>query len=509
MVANRRDLSLDVRESFDNVLRSLAPVPSLICYYDDFDDNTKEIHNLNSVNIVDITLDGKRNIIRFDVFGLVAPVIKLVFADWLARVNPRSVVAQMSALKSYVSRFGLEDLIYLVSNNIYETRGYWNDYVSASASAHQCRALHAMFHSLCRLSIGYWNPVNTRIISTMRLPKVDKFRVVRTGECFLPLDDQALIVNYIDEVCARTMSAPVSVRDIELRDACVLVCSYQYGLRPGQISRITIPDVRVHETGAVHIAFIATKQRRKAKRVREVRRIKREWAPMFIELLQRRERDGWPHNPNTQPTLLFRMTPGEIGLVVSEVTETETEEAWTATELRHTSAQRQVDAGTSHVELSRFLFHTNIQSANVYFDTSPAQAQRINEALAISPIYANIAKIARTRTIDMEMLRRLPPDNQIGGVPHGIPIAGIGGCKLGQSLCVKNPVLSCYTCGRFMPVKDAAVHEQVLQQLRPVVHEFAAASRNNDASPSYVQLRLTLDSVRRVAEDVNVAGDVE
>jgi hypothetical protein len=140
--------------------------------------------------------------------------------------------------------------------------------------------------------------------------------------------------------------------------------------------------------------------------------------------------------------------------------------------------------------------------ANVYFDKSPAQAQRINEALAISPIYKNVAKIAKTKTIDKAMLLGLPPEKQIGAVPHGIPIAGIGGCDLGQNICMKNPVLSCYTCTRFMPLDDPGIHEGVLDSLRPVVTEFAAASRNNQQSPAYAQLKGTLDAVRRVVEEL-------
>lgn len=123
-----------------------------------------------------------------------------------------------------------------------------------------------------------------------------------------------------------------------------------------------------------------------------------------------------------------------------------------------------------------------------------------------------MAKIAQTKTIDKAMLFGLPSDQQIGGVPHGIPIAGIGGCGLGQSLCFKNPVLSCYTCSQFMPLGEPDIHEQVLEDLRPVVIDFAAASRNNQQSPAYAQLKSTLDAVRRVVEELksdSAEGDQE
>lgn len=62
--------------------------------------------------------------------------------------------------------------------------------------------------------------------------------------------------------------------------------------------------------------------------------------------------------------------------------------------------------------------HATTLTANVYFDASPTQAQRVNQALALSNIYSNVAEVARTRTIDKTALLGLPPDQQIGGVPR-------------------------------------------------------------------------------------------
>lgn len=45
-----------------------------------------------------------------------------------------------------------------------------------------------MLHSLCRLNIGHWTPAAAPIIRALKSPKVDKYRVVRAGDCFLPLD---------------------------------------------------------------------------------------------------------------------------------------------------------------------------------------------------------------------------------------------------------------------------------------------------------------------------------
>jgi hypothetical protein len=323
---------------------------------------------------------------------------------------------------------------------------------------------------------------------------------VRSGECFVPIDQQARIVDYIDEICALTSELPDSVPSVVLRDVCILIVTYQYAFRPGQIARIELADLRVFSTGAAHIAVIAAKQIDQRKRTRVTRRIKREWSPLFVEYRRRRECGGIPLASGVPDRLLFGLKPKGISQSVKTITAKITGKKWSPTELRHTAAQRLADAGVAHATLSEFMVHASIRSANVYFDTSPTQAQRVNQALAISPIYASVAKVAHSKTIDIDMLIGLPADNQIGAVPHGIPVSGIGACELGQSLCSKNPVFSCYTCSQFMPLNEPGVHEQVLEDLRTVVIEFASAARNNQISPAYVQLRSTLDGVRRVIE---------
>ncbi|CDM63116.1 tyrosine-type recombinase/integrase [Rhizobium favelukesii] len=311
-----------------------------------------------------------------------------------------------------------------------------------------------------------------------------------------------MIVNHIDSLCEKLAVDPASLDNEEVRDACMLVMSFQYAFRPGQIARIELADVRLFSTGAVHVAVSIIKQKDNNKRIRITRKIKREWGPLFNELVRRREEGSLQLEEGAPPRLLFGLTPQGVSRAIMELTEELTGDAWSPTDLRHTAAQRLADGGISHVGLTEFMGQTSDRIASVYYDKSPAQAQRINEALAISPIYSNIAKIAKTKTIDKAMLLGLPPDQQIGGVPHGVPIAGIGGCGLGQSLCTKNPVLACYTCSRFMPLGESEIHEEVLESLRPVVVEFASASRNNEQSPAYAQLKATMDAVRRVVEEL-------
>jgi len=423
---------------------NLPTLPSAIRYFDDFTDQNQSIRNLRDSNAVSIFSDGIRHNIDLSVFRLASTVVKHVLVDWFEHLDPTTVVIQMRSIQAYIASRGIDSFYHLILSTPFDARAHWNSFVLARVTAQETYALRAMLKSLCRFNIGYWRPFHFSIVTAMSSPKVDKYRVVRGGDCFLPLAHQAIIINHIDELCVVLGKKPADVTHTDLRTACLLVMSFQYAFRSGQMARIEAADVRLFPTGAVHISVLLTKQKVQQKQIRVNRRIKREWAPLFNELVNRRDAGDIQPGENVPPHLLFGLTPQGVSLAISKLTKDLTGFAWTPTDLRHTAAQRLADVGISHVALTEFMGQTSDRVANVYFDKSPAQAKRINEALAISPIYSNVAKVAETKTIDKAFLLGLPADQQIGAAPHAIPIAGIGGCDLGQSLCTKNPVLSCY-----------------------------------------------------------------
>jgi hypothetical protein len=172
---------------------------------------------------------------------------------------------------------------------------------------------------------------------------------------------------------------------------------------------------------------------------------------------------------------------------------------WTPNDFRHTGAQRLADAGASHAEIQDYLTHATDGAANVYFTGSGAQAEKVNQAMGLSQVYQAVAEIARIGMVDRQTLEALPEDQQIGGAPHGIPIAGIGACRLGQSQCTKNPVLSCYGCRSFLPLNEPPVHQEVADGLRGVVQDFFSVASDVEASPAYGQLRRTIEAADRAA----------
>lgn len=415
-----RHLTAASEGALANILQALPPLPTQLRYHDSYADKMRTIRDYATSNLVEFQLDGKSESFDLGEFEAVMPVVKHVLADWVGRFSPNTIVIRLRQIRSFIQPADVKSLQELIILHPSDAKRHWNTNVLPRLTALQDTSLRAFLHSLCNLSICDWAPSFHNIVRALPGRRVDRYRVVRTGECFLSIDHQAQIIEYIEDLCASLLASAKSVNSTELRDVCVLIASFQYGLRPGQIARIQIADVGIFNTGAVHIRVIAAKQRDMKKATRVTRRIKRDWSPLFIELHRRREGGMFPLPTEVPERLFFGLNTNGVSAVIKRLTKQITGVSWTPTENRHTAAQRLVDAGSAHIAVSEFMMHSSTKSANVYFDTSPTQAQRVNEAMAISPIYANVAKVAKTKTIDINALMALSPDQQIGGAPHGV-----------------------------------------------------------------------------------------
>lgn len=119
-------------------------------------------------------------------------------------------------------------------------------------------------------------------------------------------------------------------------------------------------------------------------------------------------------------------------------------------------------------EVSAYLSHTDKTAADHYIESSPAQNMLVNAALGESPTYQSIAAAMRGDLITVADLLGRPADQQIGGIPHGIPVSGIGACAAGQSLCT--PTYSCPAWAirtvRYDPLRTSASLRTMLLDTR-------------------------------------------
>jgi integrase len=391
----------------------------------------------------------------------------------------------------------------MICSSPFEIRINWNILLGSGYTAGSIGAIKSLLYYLAHFNLGQWSSDYLSNLNTLPLPYSDAYAAVRTGDAFLSVTEEAALIGHFDSVAAQIAHTESAVSDNDLVEAGVLICSYQFGLRPVQIGRIPMKDVQIwrdsrSRLSAVHLTFKMAKQRNANAALPMTRKVKHEWAPIFVELYQRGERSG------LSPTCrLFRVSSAvQTGKIIVDATTRLLTSPRSATALRHTAAQRLADSGASQAEVAEFLGHSLVQTSSVYITASPNQAERVNRALGISPRYQTVVKVARDGYINREELARLKGEQQVAGAPHGMPVSGIGGCTVGQPSCPFNPVTSCYGCQKFMPLAELEIHKQVLADLRNVVRSFSDVSRGDLSSPSYQQLERTISSVQAVITEL-------
>lgn len=500
-----RQLPRSHQQSEAAVLRHLTsqlpPLPPVIRYHDDFEDRLRTISDPRKAECFEIHADGQIHTISFSLssehFSI---LLKQAFLYLLGEnLSARTAATYVNA----GTRLIVSDVVQFLEAGPTKVQSCWAIFSAREPSRDAFLCVKTMLRVLCRYRIGDWAESYNDVIAALPLPFVDKYAVVRSGDAFLTVNDEAAIVRYLNE---SALNSCESMSDDELRDAGMLLCGYQFGMRPIQIALLTLRDARVRhepneEFAAVHLTFRMVKQRNSTATKPLLRRVKREWTPIFVEIDRRASMNG--QDPATK---IFGMkstneASRRIGSVLRSLVETDA----SAVNLRHTAAQRLVDAGASQEELAEFLGHSDITTALVYYETSANQAERVNKALGISDIYQRVARIAHARFISLDELAQLKEPQQLGGAPHGVSIAGIGGCSSGQPVCPYNPIMSCYGCRKFMPIHDLPMHEKVLSDFRGVARLFHDASRGDSVSPAYLQLERTISEVQAVVNELESA----
>lgn len=367
---------------------NVPELPAVIRYYDDFTDNLCSIQRPCEADIWPLSVSGSIKPIDFKDFSTeIRPLIK----HWCGALLQTHAVATV-----HIKFYGLrsvrdDDLRILVTSTPHSIRQVWQLLMSRAYGATAMTSLKSVLHHYCQFGIGDWSPQYSDFLSTLSLPAVDKYATVRRGDVFLSVDEEAVLVAHFDQISHKVVQTPGLISDNALRATAILICSFQFGLRPKQIGMLQFRDVRIWpEAGAdypsVHLTFKMVKQRSATKALPLPRKIKREWGPIFIELHTRAVQSEMAATDHFFGVSSAR----ETGVMITRLTGTLLPEPRCATELRHTAAQRLVDAGANQEELAEYLGHSDIESGLVYFQTSANQAERVNKAMGISAIYQQV-----------------------------------------------------------------------------------------------------------------------
>ncbi len=486
------------------IISALPALPSHFRYVDDHDDSVKTISHPYENDVW--TLEWDTRSLTMDFTLVEDERLRFVgkwFIGWLIqKASPSSIVNYWYGLRSVVEEDGPSWIYSALDRRPLDWSSYWDEQIRPFATVTRAGFVKAFLNFISNLSLGEWHPGHRSFIQSLRFAwHPSRGQPVLSGEALISVSEEAELIAYFDEFSARSRRGE-GVTDHALISYCLTCISYQHGLRPVQMSRMRFKDLRLYTDSSQQPIFHFVARRAKKRDLNDAkfftRKVKHDWAWPFAEYYRRRSKELGP----TADAGAFALKLRAIATTIGDTTELVIGVRRTATDLRHSAAQRLVDAGASIEEVANLLGHSHWETSLVYFEASETQAEQINKAMAINPVYREIVNVARTKTIDKARLLGLPPDNQVGAVPHGIPISGIGGCGLGQSLCELNPVLSCYTCRKFIPLDEADLHRQVLQDLRGVVRFFHDESRADRQSPAFAQIRTTLAAIQRVITDI-------
>jgi len=487
------------------ILTAMPVLPPVIRYYDEFDDTQHSIRAPADTTVFELAINGRTVRVDFTRYEhRHALLLKHVFLFLLGQDLTVSTAANYLIAATHIS---MDDIIDVVRAGPLEIAPVWAGLRAREMPLSAYMLAKALLRLLCRYRLQGWSDAyGSYVTNTLPLPAHDAYAGVRSGDVFLNADEEASIVRHLDETVAALTSSSESAPAYEdLCDTGMLLCAYQFAMRPIQIAMLNVRNVRIWPDAldglpTVHLTFHMAKQRSNAKRRPLTRRVKREWAVLFVELAKWRQAAGATGTARFFDVQSNHEAGARIAALVRKLIGAD--DLGSPTDLRHTAAQRLVDAGASHEELAEFMGHSHVQTGLVYYATSATHAERVNRALGASDVYRRVAKIAHDRFISPEELAQLKGEQQIAGIPHGIPIAGIGGCTSGQPACPYNPITSCYGCRKFMPLHDKTMHERVLAEMREVVLFFEQSSRGDVRSPAYLQLQRTIAEIQTVIEEL-------
>lgn len=490
------------RDSLHDIELKLGPLPTIVKYFDDFEDTHRTIRDIENRTSVILMTDGEPYVVQFDQIPSLSVILKHIFVDWIKNYDPTTVRINWGSFPALAAATHPTLLLDLIELSSLKLEAFWDGTVYPFVTPDLAKLIRSTMHSLVRLRVADWGNVEPPRIRSLVGPPQDRFGRIRSGSCFLSSEEQARVTNHLEDIREAVERAPDTVNDDVLLNACMLALCNDDGLRSGQLARIETNSFRLFESGSVHYRFPRRKQQAGHRADLVTRKISTRWATLLREMLTRRRLRSLIGVSRVPTRLFFGLTPKAISSRVRVISMGIGVGPRGPHDYRHTAAQRLADSGATAFEIAEFLTHSSLKVAEVYVDSSPMQAEIINKALAISSVYSTILEVWKTRVIRLDELLSLPPDHYISGTPHGLPISGIGGCQTGQSLCSRNPVTGCYTCSRFMPLGDISIHRRVLEDFRGIVNSFVHRAVGDKVSPAYLQLQNTLEAVQRIIDQL-------
>ncbi len=197
-------------------------------YYDDFDEKTRSIENYSSLDFCEVVLNGVKVKIDFSRFG--------EFYDQLAKHLFFYFITEdlrvSTAYNYLISLLNVDRdmIVEILSAGPLGIKPVWAKlFTNQQLTNMSYVGLKAFLGFLAKRNLYGWTPTYLDFIAgTLPTPSRDKYAGVRTGDVFLPVEEEAAIVNYLDELVATSIQDAEKLDDETLRRGGMLLCSYRW-----------------------------------------------------------------------------------------------------------------------------------------------------------------------------------------------------------------------------------------------------------------------------------------
>ena len=172
-------------------------IPSVIRYYDEFNDRIISIKNPKDEDVWGIVVAGSNRLLDFNHFeSELRQILKCWAAFLIQSMAPATVLIYYSSLLKVTQ----EELIVAINSNPTEIRYFWRLLMSKDYTNFQLISIKSILNFQCRFNLGYWSSDYLEFLVTLPLLAVDKFAGIRTGEVFLSVDEEAVLVSLSNSV---------------------------------------------------------------------------------------------------------------------------------------------------------------------------------------------------------------------------------------------------------------------------------------------------------------------
>jgi len=370
---------------------------------------------------------------------------------------------------------------------------FWDSNVSTIDEAKAGKSILKLAYSK---SLGLWDISHAELVKSLstRAKKTISAQKNKLRNRSNLIEDakQMDVVRLLDE-----KANEASLSEAQVQALVTLALAFQHSVRPVQILTIGTEHVRSVEDSDGNriwvISFHEAKKKHGSASLEMSRQVFPTWAPLVVLLLKFAVESGRPR--------LFSISSSEkLWKNVKKVCkEFGIEIDYKFYKLRHTGAQKLADAGHSRAEIGGFLGHSNINAAAPYLKSSRKQNDVLDKALEKSKVYNRILSIAIGEFVTQSEIEAANEDQQVGAIVGERLISGIGLCSTGQSACLYDPVLSCYSCKKYLPSLDASAHQVAIAGMRQQIISFkdVSTSQNN---PAFLQLQIALAGAQRALD---------